>query len=204
MACDDYSGYKAGFELGITEVACWAHARRKFHELQVHHASPIAEKAMDYIGALYAIERDAAELSSEARYEIRQTRAKPILGALHRWLLSERDGLPESGRRARAIDYTLKRWLALNHYLDDGSTRIDNNWVENQIKPWVLGRKNWLFAGSLRNGERTANVMTLIQSAKMNGLCPHQYLKAVTECLPTARLQILMACCHITGAIKSR
>ena len=187
LVCDDYSGYKAGFDLGITEVACWAHARRKFHELQVNHASAIADKAMDYIGALYGIERDAAELSPDARHEIRQTRSKPILEALYQWLLTARDGLPDSGRSARAIDYTLKRWLALKRYLDDGSIPIDNNWVENQIRPWALGRKNWLFAGSLRSGQRAANVMTLIQSAKMNGLDPHRYLKAVLERLPTAK-----------------
>ena len=95
--------------------------------------------------------------------------------------------MPDSGRSARAIDYTLKRWLALKRYLDDGSIPIDNNWVENQIRPWALGRKNWLFSGSLRSGQRAANVMTLIQSAKMNGLDPHRYLKAVLGRLPTAR-----------------
>jgi len=81
----------------------------------------------------------------------------------------------------------LKRWLALKRYLDDGAIPIDNNWIENQIRPWALGRKNWLFAGSLRSGQRAANVMTLIQSAKINGLDPQRYLKEVLERLPTAK-----------------
>lgn len=83
--------------------------------------------------------------------------------------------------------HTLKRWLALKRYLDDGAIPIDNNWIENQIRPWALGRKNWLFAGSLRSGQRAANVMTLIQSAKINGLDPQRYLKDVLERLPTAK-----------------
>ena len=118
---------------------------------------------------------------------MRQTQAKPVLERLHDWLIREREGLPDSGRSARAIDYTLKRWLALKRYLDDGAIPIDNNWIENQIRPWALGRKNWLFAGSLRSGQRAANVMTLIQSAKINGLDPQRYLKEVLERLPTAK-----------------
>jgi transposase len=187
LVCDDYTGYKAGFGLGMTEVACWAHARRKFHELQVNHASPIADKAMALIGTLYGIEREAADLSPDERYALRQTHAKPVLERLHDWLIREREGLPDSGRSARAIDDTLKRWLALKRYLDDGAIPIDNNWIENQIRPWALGRKNWLFAGSLRSGQRAANVMTLIQSAKINGLDPQRYLKEVLERLPTAK-----------------
>src|SRR5690606_13498131 len=80
-----------------------------------------------------------------------------------------------------------KRWEALIRYLDDGRMPIDNNWVENQIRPWALGRKNWLFAGSVRSGQRAANVMTLIQSAKINGLDPQAYLRNVLERMPTAR-----------------
>ncbi|KCW32466.1 transposase IS66 family protein [Acinetobacter baumannii 96512] len=77
--------------------------------------------------------------------------------------------MPSSSPTARAINYSLKRWTALSRYLDDGNLPIDNNWIENQMRPWALGRKNWLFAGSLRSGQRAANIMTLIQSAKLNG-----------------------------------
>ncbi|EXW17998.1 transposase IS66 family protein, partial [Acinetobacter baumannii 25766_2] len=83
--------------------------------------------------------------------------------------------MPSSSPTARAINYSLKRWTALSRYLDDGNLPIDNNWIENQMRPWALGRKNWLFAGSLRSGQRAANIMTLIQSAKLNGLDPYAY-----------------------------
>ncbi|NKI16606.1 IS66 family transposase, partial [Spongiibacter sp. KMU-166] len=87
----------------------------------------------------------------------------------------------------RAIAYSLKRWDALTRCLDDGAVPIDNNWVENQIRPWALGRSNWLFAGSLRSGQRAANIMTLIQSARINGLNPQAYLQDVMERLPTQK-----------------
>lgn len=95
--------------------------------------------------------------------------------------------MPDGSATAKAINYSLKRWDALTRYLDDGAVPIDNNWVENQIRPWALGRSNWLFAGSLRSGQRAANVMTLIQSAKINGLDPQAYLKDVMDKLPTQR-----------------
>ncbi|EYC86552.1 transposase IS66 family protein, partial [Acinetobacter baumannii 44362_6] len=89
--------------------------------------------------------------------------------------------MPSSSPTARAINYSLKRWTALSRYLDDGNLPIDNNWIENQMRPWALGRKNWLFAGSLRSGQRAANIMTLIQSAKLNGLDPYAYLSDVLK-----------------------
>jgi len=102
--------------------------------------------------------------------------------ALHDWLVGQRAALTN-----RAIDYSLKRWDALVRYQESGDLPIDNNWVENQIRPWALGRSNWLFAGSLRSGQRAANVMTLIQCAKINGLDPQVYLSDVLERLPTAK-----------------
>lgn len=187
LVCDDYGGYKAGFTTGITEVGCWAHVRRKFFELTERNDSPIAKKALSYIGTLYEIERQCAELSPDQRHHLRQDKARPIMENLHEWLSHQRAQLTNGTRTARAIDYALKRWAALVRYLDDGKVPIDNNWVENQIRPWALGRKNWLFAGSLRSGERAANVMTLIQSAKINGLDPQAYLRDVLERMPTAK-----------------
>ena len=84
--------------------------------------------------------------------------------------------------------YSLKRWPALSRYLDNGNLPIGNNWLENQMRPWALGRKNWLFAGSLRSGQRAANIMTLIQSAKLNGLDPYAYLSDVLKRLPTHKV----------------
>ncbi|MFT7014082.1 MAG: transposase [Pseudohongiellaceae bacterium] len=187
LVCDDYSGYKAGFTKGIIEIGCMAHARRKFHDLHVANKSQIAEQALDYIKQLYLIERELVELSPERRRQQRQEQSKPIIDQLQHWLIGKRQQVPDGSATAKAIQYSLKRWDALTRYLDDGAVPIDNNWVENQIRPWALGRSNWLFAGSLRSGQRAANVMTLIQSAKINGLNPQAYLKDVMERLPTQR-----------------
>ncbi|QHF46243.1 hypothetical protein PspS35_21530 [Pseudomonas sp. S35] len=100
-------------------------------------------------------------------------------------LIVQRDLVPEGSAISRALDYSLKRWAALSRYLDDGAVPIDNNWAENQTRPWALGRKNWLFAGSLRSGKRAAAIMSLIQSARLNGHDPYAYLKDVLTRLPT-------------------
>jgi len=187
LVCDDYSGYKASFAGGITEVGCWAHARRKFFELTERGDSPIAEQALQMIGLLYDVERDIAEKPPDERQRIREARSRPIVEKFREWLIHQRSALTDGTRTARAIDYSLKRWDALTRYLDDGDVPIDNNWIENQIRPWALGRKNWLFAGSQRSGQRAANVMSLIQSAKINGLDPQAYLRDVLERLPTTK-----------------
>jgi transposase len=187
LLCDDYSGYKAGFELGITEIGCAAHARRKFYELHVNHKSQIAEQALKYFSALYEVEREVAELKPAQRCAVRQQRAKPVADALHAWMVGQRKLVSEGSAIAKALDYSLKRWEALTRYLVDGLVPIDNNWVENQIRPWALGRSNWLFAGSLRAGKRAAAIMSLIRSAQINGHDPYVYLKDVLTRLPTHR-----------------
>src|SRR5690606_21276438 len=151
LVCDDFSGYKASFSNGVIEIGCMAHARRKFHELHVANKSQIAQQALDYIRQLYEVERSAANLDSNVRQQLRQEHAKPILDQWHQWLIAQRQLITNGTATAKAIDYSLKRWAALTRYLDDGSVPIDNNWVENQIRPWALGRSNWLFAGSLRS-----------------------------------------------------
>ncbi|ANN77846.1 hypothetical protein BAU07_12720 [Bordetella flabilis] len=95
--------------------------------------------------------------------------------------------MPDGSCTARAIDYSLNRWKAVIRYLDDGDASIDNNWVENQIRPWASGRSNWLFAGSLRGGKRAAAIMSLIQSARLNGHDPYAYLKDLPTRLPTQK-----------------
>ena len=102
-------------------------------------------------------------------------------------MLAQRERVPKGSATAKALDYSLKRWVALTRYLDDGAVPIDNNAVENQIRPWALGRSNWLFAGSLRSGKRAAAIMSLIQSARMNGHDPYAYLKDVLTRLPTQK-----------------
>ena len=185
LVCDDFGGYKASFELGVTEIGCMAHARRKFYELHVTNKSMLAEQALRYIQLLYEIESEARDLEPDLRRQIRQEKAVPVMDRLHAWMMAQRDLVPEGSAISKALNYSLKRWAALSRYLDDGAVPIDNNWAENQSRPWALGRKNWLFAGSLRSGKRAAAIMSLIQSARLNGHDPYAYLKDVLTRLPT-------------------
>ena len=104
---------------------------------------------------------------------------------MRQWLTQQRQKVPDGSATAKAIDYSLKRWAALVRFIDDADLPIDNNWVENQIRPIALGRNNWLFAGSLRAGKRAAAVMSLVHSARLNGHDPYAYLRDVLERLPT-------------------
>jgi transposase len=197
LVCDDYSGYKALFDRGVIEVGCMAHARRKLNDLYANHRSEIAEEGLRYFAALYEVEREARELKLDAdgRRLLRQQRSKPIAETLRQWLTRQRNQVPDGSATAKAIEYSLGRWAALIRYLDDGDLPIDNNHLENRIRPVALGRSNWLFAGSLRAGQRAATIMSLIQSAKLNGHDPYRYLKEVLERLPTqpaSRLEELL------------
>lgn len=185
LVCDDYAGYKAGFVSGITEVGCMAHSRRKFFNLHVSSKSQIAGQACTYISQLYEVERDARHLNTAERLQIRQAKSKPLADAFKEWMLLQRQKITDGSATAKALDYSLKRWGPLTQFLDDGQLPIDNNWIENQIRPIAIGRNNWLFAGSLRAGQRAAAVMSLIQSAKLNGHDPYAYLKDVLARLPT-------------------
>jgi len=190
LVCDDYAGYKALIAKGVQEAGCMAHARRKFFDLHKANKSQIATQALTLIAQLYEVEREIAQsqdtpITPQLRQEIRQKKARPITETLHAWLTTQRTQVPNGSGTAQAIDYSLKRWSALTRYLDDGQIPIDNNWIENQIRPIALGRKNWLFAGSLRAGQRAAAIMSLIQSARLNGHDPYAYLKDVLTRLPT-------------------
>ena len=191
LVCDDFSGYKASFGAAITEVGCMAHARRKFFDLHVSNKSDIAQQALTYIAQLYKIEREVKHLSADERLRIRQTESKPLLDALHQWMLLQRQRITDGTATAKALDYSLKRWVALSRFAHDGRLPIDNNWIENQIRPIAIGRNNWLFAGSLRAGQRAAIVMSLIQSAKLNGHDPYAYLKDVLARLPTQKNNLI-------------
>ena len=158
-----------------------AHARRRFHELWANHSSQIAGEALDLFNRLYAVEREASLIDPGQRLAMRQAQAKPLADALHQWLLVQRQRVPEGSATFKAIEYSLNRWAALVHYLNDPQVPIDNNWVENQIRPIALGRKNWMFSGSLRAGKRAAAIMSLIHSARLNGHDPYAYMKDVLE-----------------------
>lgn len=189
VVTDDYAGYKALYAQGrIVEAGCMAHARRKLYEAHELNGSEIAGHAVTRMAKLYVIEREIKELGevdAATRLQIRQQRARPVADELYEWLTTQRQRLAASDATAKAIDYSLGRWRALTRYLDDGEVPIDNNAVENSIRPLALGRRNWLFVGSCDAGERTANIMSLIESAKLNGHDPWAYLKDVLERLPT-------------------
>ena len=152
-------------------------------------------EALELFQKLYVVEREIDERFEKNQTltprdasivrQIRQAKAKPIADSLYRWLQEKRQLTSKNASITKAIDYCLKRWMALSRYLDDGNLPIDNNWAENQMRPWALGRKNWLFAGSLRSGQRAAVIMSLVQSARLNGVDPYAYLTDVLKRLPT-------------------
>ncbi len=185
LMVDDFSGYKALFTEGVTELGCVAHARRKFFDLNVAQANPIALEALNRIAALYAIEAQGRDMAVDARTQWRQEQAQPLLDSMHDWLRQTRVMVAHGGGLARAIDYSLKRWAALSRYATDGRLPIDNNPVENIIRPIAIGRRNWLFTGSERAGKRAAAIQTLLGTAKLNDLDPAAWLRDTLEKLPT-------------------
>jgi transposase len=187
LMVDDFGGYKALFAAGVTELGCLAHARRKFFDLNAAQPNLIAQQALDRIAALYAIEARGRDLSVAERAQLRQTEVKPLLTAMHTWLLETRTTVANGGGTAKAMDYSLKRWAALSRYAERGDLPIDNNPVENAIRPICLGKKNWLFTGSERAGQRAAAIQSLLATAALNGLDPASWLRESLEKLPTCR-----------------
>ena len=188
LVTDDYAGYHKLHSQGqVTAQLCMAHARRKLFEAHELNGSQIAGQAVALIAKLYEVEREARELGPEARLLVRQQRSRPVADALHTWLTEQRQKLAKADVTAKAIDYSLSNWRGLTRYLDDGNVPIDNNAAENAVRPLVIGRKNWLFVGSVQAGERAATIMSLIESAKLNGHDPWAYLKDVLERLPTLK-----------------
>ena len=185
LMVDDFGGYKTLFANGVTELGCLAHARRKYFDLNAAQANPIAQEALNRIAALYVIEAQGRDMDIAARTQLRQDEAHPLLQSMHDWLLRIRVNVANGGGTAKAIDYSLKRWEALSRYATDGGLPIDNNPVENTIRPIAIGKKNWLFAGSERAGKRAAAIQTLLATAKLNGLDPAAWLRDTLEKLPT-------------------
>jgi transposase len=182
LQADAFAGFNALYEKadsGVCEAACWAHVRRKFYDLQQAHASPVAAEALRRIGALYAIESEIRGRAPDERQQVRQTRARPLLDAMHEWLQSTLVQLPNKSPVTSAIGYTLGLWPALLRYCDDGQLEIDNSAAERALRAVALGRKNYLFAGSDSGGNRAASIYSLIGTAKLNGLDPEAYLRDV-------------------------
>ena len=185
LMVDDYAGYKALFALGITELACLAHARRKFFDLHAANAHPVAADALKRIANLYHIEAEGKTDTIAQRQQRRQTQALPRLQEMHAWLIQTRQQTADGSSLAKSIDYSLKRWTAIERYANSGHLPIDNNPIENAIRPIAIGKKNWLFAGSVRAGKQAAAIQSLLATAKANGIEPLAWLKATLEKLPT-------------------
>jgi transposase len=185
LHADGYAGFgelyaeKDGKPARITEVACWAHVRRKFFDVHKAHGSPIAKEALGRIGQLFDIERTLEAKPPGVRKAARIEKAKPKLDQLGAWLDEQLKRIPGKSELAAAIRYARSRWEALTRYCGDGRLEISNNAAENAIRPLALGRKNWLFAGSDAGGERAAIFYTLIRTAKLNALEPEGYLRDV-------------------------
>jgi len=185
LQADAYAGFHHLYgDGGIYEVACWAHARRKFHEIHVIHASPTTAEALARIGALYAIEDEVRGKPADLRLNIRQARARPLLEDMRKWMERALRSLSAKSETAAAIRYALSRWRALTRYTEDGLLEIDNSAAERALRAVALGRKNYLFAGSDCGGERAAAMYSLIGSAKLNGLDPELYLRTVLAQIP--------------------
>jgi hypothetical protein len=182
LQADAYAGFAALYESEqIIEASCWAHARRKFYDIYLSDRSPLAAEALQRIGALYGIEEKIRGGPPIERALVRQEQAAPLLLALHQWLSATLQRVSTKSALAAAINYCLVRWTALTRYRDDGRIEIDNNTAERSIRPVVLGRRNYLFAGSDAGGERAANIYSLIGSAMLNAMDPYLYLRHVLE-----------------------
>jgi transposase len=198
---DDFAGYNhLDQKPDIVHLGCWAHARRKFvkvakvrkkHRSKRANPKSLADEALDYIGNLYRIEKQARqrELDAADIYQLRQQKSKPVLDEFKAWLDANKPLTPPKGLLGRAISYTLSNWEKLIIYIQDGRLRPDNNMVENAIRPFVVGRKNWLFAGSPDGARASATFFSLIETAKANGLEPYAYLRHIFEKLPMAQTE---------------
>jgi hypothetical protein len=186
-----YDGVAA--RLSLTHAGCIAHARRRFFE--AIKALPAAERNREgaahdivrRIDALYAIERDIKSLTPAARHAERQCRAVPLLDSLHTFAVDLQQHTLLSGKLGDALSYLTRQWPKLIRYVDDGRLAIDTNLAENAIRPFALGRRNWLFADTVKGAKASAALYGLVESAKANGLEPYAYLRGVLEQLPHVR-----------------
>jgi transposase len=185
---DEYKAYERVIvqQPGRIAAGCLAHARRKFDELLLEGGkSAVAIETLQRIADIFVLERALSEVSSDQRLARRRSAAQPLWDQLHVWLRLERARVPDGSATAKAIDYSLTHWTALTQHLHDGDVPAHNNHLENLMRPWAMGRRAWLFAGSELAGQRAAVVMSLVQSAKLHGHDPHAYLNDVLTRLPT-------------------
>jgi transposase len=189
LQVDGYSGYRALAGANqVTLAFCWAHVRRRFYELAVAGAAPIASEALTRIAELYGIESDIRGMRAAERCRIRQTKSRPVVDSLEPWLRSKLGLISQKSKLAEAIRYALVRWDGLTRFVDDGRIEIDSNVVERAIRPLALTRKNALFAGSDRGGEHWAIIASLVETCKLCGVDPQAYLADVLSRIATGHL----------------
>jgi len=191
LQTDGYDGYNAVVsQNNLVHVGCMAHARRKFSEAVKAQGKKKktgkAQQGLAFIQRLYRIEKQIRDLSPEARYAQRQEKAVPVLNKLKTWLEASLEQVPPTSAVGKALNYLHNEWAKLIHYLDDGRLEIDNNGAENAIRPFVIGRKNWLFSASVKGVKASANLYSLIETVKANGLEPYAYLRYLFAELPLA------------------
>ena len=187
LHADAYAGYNALYRASghqpprVTHVACLAHARRKFFDVWEATKSPIAEEAVRRIATLYEIEAEITGKSAEIRLAARRARSQPLLDAFKTWADAQRQRVSGKTALGKAFNYALGRWQALVCFATDGRLSIDNNLSERLLRGVAITRKNFMFVGSDRGGDRAAIFYTLIESAKLNGLDPEAYIAAVID-----------------------
>jgi transposase len=191
LMVDGYEGYSAVCAAQhLTRLGCWAHARRKFVEAQKAQAkgkTGKADQALAFIQALYRIEQLGKDTSPEERHAMRHAQARPIIDKIRQWMEKSIPNTPPQTLLGKALSYVHNQWPHLIRYLDDGQYPIDNNAAENAIRPFVVGRKNWLFSASPSGATASANLYSLIETAKANGIEPYVYLRRVFTDLPNAQ-----------------
>ena len=186
LQADAYTGYDKIYKTKkIIEVACMAHARRKFFEVaKAHNHTGAAVEALNYIKKLYKIEATIKSFDLSAKKAIRKREAKPILRQYKKWLCQQSAAILPKSPLGQAIAYTLKNWIALTRYLGNGILDIDNNQAERLMSPITIGRKNWMFTGSDRGGMAAATIYSLIETCKLNKINPYEYLSDVLAKIP--------------------
>ena len=182
---DGYPGYDAiATKFNFIHLACWVHARRYFIKVLDHGKNPNAQKMIDLIGQLYAIEKQIKTFKPDEVYQQRQKHSKPILDEIRRFLDEILHKTTPSGAMGKALKYLNNQWHKLIKYINDGNYPIDNNAAENAIRPFVIGRKNWLFANTPKGARASANLYSIIETAKAHDLNPQEYLSYIFTKLP--------------------
>jgi transposase len=200
VQCDGYSGYNKLFKenLNVHRLGCLAHARRKFTEAK-NFDSTRANHALDIIQRIYAVERNAANLYSELEKEAKETAIKayrkinaiPLWTEFEQWLIMTYQEIKPKTPLSKAVNYSMSELPYLKAYLEQGYLRIDNNWVENSIRPTAIGRKNYLYAGSIKTAQNSALMYSLVESCRINGINPYEYLLDLLKHLPETNIQKL-------------